>query len=132
MKRIIQLSLAFVSIVALAPAAPAQTSATGRLMREKLAHTQRILEALTTSNYDLLARESVALSQATNAPAWTVLKMPEYRRYSDEFLRVTEDLAAAAKNRDLDLAAMRFGALTMSCYQCHRYIKNMRLASTTR
>ena len=117
-----------VLIVGLAPAAPAQTTATGRLMREKLAHTQRILEALTTSNYDLLARESVALSQATTSPAWTVLKMPEYRRQSDAFLRITEDLAAAAKDRDLDLAAVRFGALTMSCYQCHRYIKNMRLA----
>ena len=130
MKRIVR-SVVVVSLVALAPPPPlalAQTPATGRLMREKLAHTQRILEALMTSDYDLLARESVALSQVTNAPAWTVLKMPEYRRHSEEFLRVSEDLAAAAKDRDLDLAAMRFGALTMSCYQCHRYIKNMRLA----
>jgi hypothetical protein len=128
MGRIMSCSTLAVLLVALAPAAPAQTPATGRLMREKLAHTQRILEALTTSNYDLLARESVALSQVTNAPAWTVLKMPEYRRQSEEFLRITEDLAAAATNRDLDLAAMRFSALTMSCYQCHRYIKSMRIA----
>jgi len=127
MRRIISVSTLVVLFATFAPATPAQTPGTGRLMREKLAHTQRILEALTTSNYDLLARESVALSQVTNAPAWTVLKMPEYRRQSDEFLRITEDLAAAAKDRDLDLAAMRFGALTMSCYQCHRYIKNMRL-----
>ena len=128
MKRIISLSATAVLLVAMAPAAPTQTPATGRLMREKLAHAQRILEALTTSNYDLLARESAALSQVTNAPAWSALKMPEYRRYSDEFLRVAEDLATAAKERDLDLAAVRFGALTMSCYQCHRYIKSMRIA----
>jgi cytochrome c556 len=128
MKMLIAVGGALVLCLAFALPAPAQTAATGRLMREKLTHAQRILEALTTSNYDLLASEASRLSEVTTAPAWTVLKMPEYRRQSDEFLRITEDLVAAAKNRDLDLAATRFSALTMSCYQCHRYIKNMRLA----
>jgi cytochrome c556 len=105
-----------------------QTVATGRLMREKLTHAQRVLEALTTSNYALLASESAALSDATKQPAWMVLKAPEYKRQSDTFLRATEDLVVAAKYRDLDLAAMHYVSLTMSCYQCHRYIKNARLA----
>ncbi len=105
-----------------------QTPATGRLMREKLAHAQRVLEALTTSDYALLERESTALSEATKQLGWSVLKTPEYSRQSDVFLRATEDLIAAAKQRDLDLAAMHYVSLTMSCYQCHRYIKNTRVA----
>jgi hypothetical protein len=132
MKRIIGVSTFAMLLVVLAAVAPAQTAATSRLMRDKLSHAQRILEALTTSNYDLLARESVALSHVTNAEGWIVLKMPEYRRQSEEFVRIAEELAAAAKDRDLDLAAARFGALTMSCYQCHRYIKSMRLARPPR
>ena len=56
----------------------AQTPATGRVMREKLGHSQKILEAILTSNFALLERESTALAKATDAPAWTVLKGPEY------------------------------------------------------
>src|SRR4029077_9700 len=36
----------------------AQTARTGAMMREKLAHAQKILEALTTSNRELLTAES--------------------------------------------------------------------------
>jgi hypothetical protein len=57
-----------------------------------------------------------------------VLKTPEYSRQSEAFVRATEDLVAAAKHRDLDLAAMHYVSLTMSCYQCHRYVKNARIA----
>ena len=105
-----------------------QTVATARLMREKLTHAQRVLEALTTSDYALLERESLALSLATKQLGWMVLKTPEYSRQSDGFLRATEDLVAASKQHDLDLAAMHYMSLTMSCYQCHRYVKNMRIA----
>lgn len=126
-KRVV--ALVVVTVVAMASSGSAmQTAATGRLMREKLTHAQRVLEALTTSNLALLERESAALSEATKQLGWMVLKTPEYRRQSDAFLRTTEDLAAAAKQRDLDLAAMHYVSMTMSCYQCHRYIKNMRLA----
>jgi hypothetical protein len=105
-----------------------QTAATSRVMREKLVHAQRLLEAITTSDFALLERESQALSRATSDIGWMVLKTPEYRRQSDTFLRATEDLLAAAKQRDLDLAAMHYMSVAMSCYQCHRYIKNTRIA----
>jgi cytochrome c556 len=108
-------------------AAP-QTAATSRVMREKLTHAQRLLEAITTSDFALLERESQALSKVTSDLGWMVFKTPEYRRQSDTFLRATEDLVAAAKQHDLDLAAMHYVSLTMSCYQCHRYVKNMRIA----
>ena len=122
--------LVVVTVMAMASSGSAmQTAATGRLMREKLTHAQRVLEALTTSDYALLERESTALSAATKQLGWMVLKTPEYGRQSDAFLRATEELVAAAKQRDLDLAAMHYVSMTMSCYQCHRYIKNMRIAN---
>ena len=46
----------------------------------------------------------------------------------EAFVRATDDLKAAAKDRDLDGAALHYTALAMSCYQCHRYIKNARVA----
>ena len=105
-----------------------QTVATGRVMREKLMHSQRILEAILISNFDLLERESTALSKETEAPGWFVLEGPEYQRQSAAFLRATRDLVEAAKERDPDAAANHYTTLTMTCFQCHRYMKNARIA----
>jgi hypothetical protein len=105
-----------------------QTPATGRVMREKLAHSQRILEAILTSNFGLLERESAALAKATELPAWTVLKGPEYLRQSEAFLKALGELRNAAREHDLDAAVLRYNALTTSCFACHRYMKDRRLA----
>jgi hypothetical protein len=105
-----------------------QTPATGRVMREKLAHSQRILEAILTSNFGLLERESAALAKATEVPAWTVLKGPEYLRQSEAFLKALVELRNAAREHDLDAAVLRYNALTTSCFACHRYMKDRRLA----
>ena len=110
------------------PMAPAQTPATGRVMREKLAHSQKILEAILTSKFTLLESESTALAAVTELPAWTVLKGPEYQVQSEAFLKALRDLRSAAKERDLDAAAQRYTELTMTCFRCHRYMKDRRLA----
>jgi cytochrome c556 len=110
-------------------AASAQTPATGRVMREKLGHSQKILEAILTSNFALLERESAALAKATDSPAWTVLKGPEYMKQSDAFLKALRELTAAARDHDLDTAAQRYNALTTTCFGCHRSMKDRRLAS---
>lgn len=110
------------------PSVHGQTPRTGRVMRTKLAHTQRILEALMTSDYAMLERESVALSRVTETPEWAELKTAELKAFTDNFLRATHDLAEAARQRDLDAAAVRYGALTMACYRCHQYRKGARIA----
>jgi len=108
----------------------AQTPSTGRVMREKLGHSQKILEAILTSNFAQLERESTALSKATESSAWTVLKGPEYVQQSERFLKSLRDLSAAAKERDLDAAMTNYTALTNSCFACHRYMKDRRLAGS--
>lgn len=121
-------SLAVLGVVVMSgTAVPGQTPATGLVMREKLAHSEQILEAVMTSNYPLLQRESEALAQATKAPAWAVLKTPEYARYSAAFLTATQDLIEAARQRDSDAAALRYVSLTLTCYACHRYVKGARI-----
>jgi cytochrome c556 len=106
----------------------AQTARTGGVMRQKLGHTQKLLEALTTSNQALLARESEALSGIAASPAWNELRTPELRGYTDRFLKAVADLDAAAKRRDLDTAATSYNTLITTCYQCHRHMKDSRIA----
>jgi len=123
-----RLILAAAILVVVGTVAPAQTPETGQVMRDKLVHSQRILEAIMTSHFALLDRESAALVRATELPAWSVLKTPEYLRHSAAFVRANQDLRDAAKARDLDAAAMSYVSLTVSCFQCHRHIKGARIA----
>lgn len=129
MANLIRLSAVVLSLLVLSgPALPGQTPATGKLMREKLTHSEKVLEALMTSNFAQLTEESNALAEATKAPAWAVLKTSDYARYSAAFLRASEDLREAAVKRDSDAAALSYVSLTLSCYQCHRYMKGARIA----
>ena len=106
---------------------PGQTLSTGRVMREKLAHSQKILEAIMTSDFSSLESESQELARAAESPAWSVFSSPEYLRQGAAFLRATADLREAAKERDLDAAALHYMSLTLSCFECHRYMKRSRI-----
>jgi hypothetical protein len=116
------------AVVMCTAAVPAQAPGTSRVMRQKLGHSQQILAAILESNFRTLERETTALKAVTADPAWTVLKGPEYLRQSEAFLKVLGELDAAAKERDLDAAAERYTELTMTCFRCHRYMKDRRLA----
>jgi hypothetical protein len=116
-------------VIAGGPSSSAQTPRLNKVMRAKLDHTQRILEAVVTSNWQQLDLESRELARASQDPAWSVLKMPEYLRHSGAFLRATDDLIEAAKLRDLEAASLGFISLSTSCVSCHRYIARARIAS---
>jgi hypothetical protein len=129
MKSPLRLMIVLALVVVSGLDASAQTPATGRLMRLKLAHSQKILEAILTSDFALLDRESSELAQVTKSSAWSVLYSPECTRQSGAFLRAIDDLRDAAKGRDLDGAASSYVSLTLTCFQCHRYMKNKRIAA---
>jgi hypothetical protein len=111
------------------PVSDAQTVALNRVMRDKLAHSQQLLEAVVTSNWLELQRHSEALQRASMDPAWAVLTTPEYARQTAAFLRASEDLVDAAKRRDGEAAPLAYVSLTMSCVQCHRYVARRRIAA---
>ena len=111
------------------PGATAQTAATNRVMREKLMHSQKILEAIMTSDFKGLEEHGAAIVNLTKTEGWSVLKSAEYARRSEAFVHALDDLITSAKAKDLDSAAVRYMSLTLACFECHRQIKNMRLAS---
>jgi hypothetical protein len=110
-------------------ASPAQGPEIQGLMREKLVHAQKILEAVVTSDWVNLETESRTLEQLTKDPRWMVLKYPEYAKYSEEFVQTVQDLRRAAAQRDLDKTPKAYVAVTMQCVECHRYLARARVAS---
>jgi hypothetical protein len=127
----IRLALAILLIAVTAGSTPsAQTPRMKQVMRGKLDHSQRILEAVVTSNWPLLDRESREMAMVVRDPAWSALTMPEYLRHSEAFLRATNDLTEAAKLRDLESASLGLISLTTSCVSCHRYLARARIVTT--
>ena len=106
----------------------AQTLSTHQVMLDKLTHTQRAVEALMKGDADAIAREANALSRLTEQPGWAVLTTPEYVHFSSAFLNATRDLDAAAREGDLDDAALHYASMVMACYSCHRYLKSARIS----
>jgi hypothetical protein len=109
-------------------ASAAQGPELNSVMREKLQHAQKILEAVVTSDWASLETNSRDLEQLTNDPRWVVLKYPEYARQSAAFRQTIRDLHTAAAQRDLDKTPQAYVAMTLKCVECHRYLARARIA----
>ena len=109
-------------------ASSSQGPEVNQVMREKLTHAQKILEAVVTSDWVSLETHSRELEQLTNDPRWMVLKYPEYARHSSAFVRAVQDLHQAAAQRDLEKTPQAYIAVTLRCVDCHRYLARLRIA----
>ena len=94
-------------------------------MRAKLGHAQLVLEGLALADYDLIARGAHDLALASQASSWQVLQTEDYARQSREFRRACESLRFAAKDKNLDGAALAWMEVTLKCIQCHKYVRDV-------
>lgn len=120
------ISVAVVAAVAAAQNAAPQADAVADFMRAKLGHSQHVLEGLALEDYDLIARGAQELALASQASSWQVLQTEEYARQSAEFRRSCDALRTAAKQKNLDGAALAWMEVTMKCVQCHKYVRDQR------
>ena len=123
-----QAAIVFSAVLGFAASSPAQGPRLASVMREKLEHSQKILEAVVTSDWVNLDAHTRALERLTADPRWTVLKYPEYAQHSAAFVLTVRDLQRAAAQRDLDGAPKAYAAVTMQCVECHRYLGRQRMA----
>ena len=93
-------------------------------MRAKLGHSQDAIEGLAMEDFDAIYRAAHDLSLASQASTWEVLLTEEYARQSAEFRRSCESLRKAARDENLDAAALAWMDVTMKCVQCHKYVRS--------
>lgn len=98
-------------------------------MRAKLDHSQKVLEGLTTENFDQIKKHAAQMEVLSQEAAWQVLQTAEYQQQSLEFRRATKALKEAAEKKNLDAAALAYVDVTMKCVKCHKYVRNVRNAS---
>ncbi|MEX0679166.1 MAG: hypothetical protein WD063_18975 [Pirellulales bacterium] len=97
-------------------------------MRVKLKHSQMVLEGLVLGDFDRIAKNAQDMSLLSLAETWQVLQTPQYIEYSRKFRAAADALAEAAKKKNLDKAAEDYNRVTLRCVECHKYVRDVRMA----
>lgn len=97
-------------------------------MRLKLAHSEKLLEGIALEDFPLIEKSAQALSIQCRDEMWQVLQTPDYLQHSIEFRRAADRVAAAAKKQNVDAAAFAYMGLTMQCVNCHKHVRDVRMA----
>jgi cytochrome c556 len=95
-------------------------------MQVKLEDSKKVLEGLTTENFDVIVKNSQEMSLLSEDALWQVFQSPDYVQRSADFRRITDRLTEAARKKNLDGAALAYVELTMSCIECHKYVRDQR------
>jgi hypothetical protein len=115
----------------MATAAPHHEGLTTKeFMREKLSHSQKALEALALEDFSTLAQQSKKLSAMTQEATWQVFQNPDYAQHSATFRRHANALTKAAQDKNLDAATLAYVRLTMSCVDCHKFVRGKVVAAS--
>lgn len=99
-------------------------------MRAKLDHSKKVLEGLATDNLPEVAKHSQELALLSQAANWQVLQTEDYLQHSIEFRRAANALTKAARDKNLDGATIAYLSMTMSCINCHKYVRGVRMADS--
>ena len=98
-------------------------------MRGKLDASQQVLEGLVTEDFKLIELGGDRMRVMSLRAEWNVLKTPAYVQYSNEFQRAAQQLSRAAKEKKLDAAALFHLQLTLTCINCHKHVRGVKLAA---
>ncbi|MEZ6068443.1 MAG: hypothetical protein R3B90_22635 [Planctomycetaceae bacterium] len=98
-------------------------------MRRKLDASNQILEGLTTDDMPMVVAGARKLHEMSVAERWRVSNDPLYRQFSADFRETTLGLIKAAEEGNADRAAMKWMDATMSCLDCHRFVRGAKVAA---
>ena len=102
---------------------------TKEFMREKLDHSQKVLEALALEDFYTMEQRSKKLSAMTQEATWQAFQNPDYAQHSATFRRHANSLTRAAQEKDIDAATLAYVRLTMSCVDCHKLVRGKLVAA---
>ncbi|MCP4782818.1 MAG: hypothetical protein GY903_15340 [Fuerstiella sp.] len=97
-------------------------------MRMKLNASNQILEGLVVDDLTLVVKGSEALLKMSAAEKWRASNDMMYLQRSRDFRQSVELLRNKAKKASIDGAALAWVDVTMSCIQCHEWVRNVLVA----
>lgn len=97
-------------------------------MRLKLGHSEKLLEGIALADFAMIEKNAQELSSLSRDEMWQILQTPDYLQHSIEFRRSADRVVAAAKKNNIDAAALAYVGLTMQCVNCHKHVRDVRMA----
>jgi hypothetical protein len=101
-------------------------------MQLKLKHAQNVLKSLALEDFDAMAEDARNLSLLSQTAEWQVYRTPEYRHFSAEFRRASDSLEVQADAKNIEAAALAYVEVTLTCVNCHKHVRQIRVAGAGR
>lgn len=99
-------------------------------MRQKLDASGWVLEGLLTENFQLLEKGAKRMNEMSRVEKWRVSNDMMYRHHSEDFQARVDKLIKTAKDESSDAAALAYFDMTMSCIECHKWVRRVLVADT--
>jgi len=97
-------------------------------MRQKMEASHDIMEGLLMEDGKLINKAAIKLKDMSDTEHWRVSNDIMYRNHSDDFRRSVDKLIVASKGSSIDRAALSWFDVTLSCIDCHRYVRTVLIA----
>ena len=92
-------------------------------MRLKLEPVKGTLEGIALADFEMISKHAGAIRNLMLDESWMVVQTDEYRRQSNEFRSIVEQLLQAAKDKNVDRATLAYVQMTIRCVQCHELLR---------
>ena len=96
------------------------------LMRDKLTHTQAILNGIVTEDYAEIIEHAKLIGLISQATTWHAIDNDHYRSRSKRFQQLSNRLLESAKEKNQGAVTLQYLQLTISCIECHQYLRSLR------
>ena len=126
-KRLVLLSGLLLTIV-FGTTGSAQLPRLDELMREKLEHSQGLLEAVVLADYETVERLANELVRVSEASMWSPSQEPDYLHYALDFRETAGMLGEEAQADNIDGIALSYVEMTLTCVRCHQHLSRARQA----
>ena len=93
-------------------------------MQQKLDASNEILRGLMTDDLELVEENADKLLDMSREEKWRASNDMMYLQHSSQFGNAVDELREKAKDGSMDGASLAWINVTMSCIQCHNWVRN--------
>lgn len=105
------------------PADKPQPKKPKSLMQFKLQYAEGVLEGLAVEDFEMIAKNAKAMNGVAELERWFKADSPRYKAQLQTFRFANEELIRLAVEKNLDGAALAYVQTTLSCVNCHKYVR---------
>jgi hypothetical protein len=97
------------------------------VMQRKLMHAEKVLEGLAVNDFVKIDKAADGLIDCVKDETWKINETEKYLAFTGDFMRRVQGLKRAAKDKNIDAAALSYVDMTLTCVKCHQYLREDRI-----